>query len=89
MILYKYHLTICSEQLIRMPSPQQFRAVQVQGRKLCVWYEVNDKPSSDDFIDIQFMLVGTGDLAPVNAHYLGTVQKDGFVWHVYARRQHG
>jgi hypothetical protein len=87
MAIYKYVLELTRTQRIRIPSPQKFLAVQMQGSKPCVWYEVAQHPLTYDAID--FIIVGTGHNAPDNAQYLGTVQDNEFVWHVYARCEHG
>lgn len=89
MKIYKYKLVMDQSQVIRLPSPQKFLSVQYQGNDLCVWYEVNGSPSSDDFDDIEFIIAGTGHAAPDKSQYLGTVQQRAFVWHIYARCNHG
>lgn len=85
MIIYKYKLEMLERQTRRIPSPQRFLSAQLQGNKICLWYEVNEHPSSDCYDDIEFMIVGTGYRSPNDALYLGTVQTGEFVWHVYAR----
>lgn len=87
--ILKYKLSLQDGHTIRIPSPQRFLSVQYQYDDLCVWYEANAKPSEEDFDDIFFMVVGTGYPVPEKSQYLGTVQHGSFVWHIYAKCDHG
>lgn len=87
MKIHKYKISLMDSQLINIPSPQRFLSFQSQNGDLCVWYEVREKAKdvNTDFETIEFIIRGTGDSAPEDAQYLGTVQQLNFVWHLYAR----
>lgn len=55
---------------------------QMQGDRMTIWAEVvTDYPK----ITKRIHVVGTGNVIPENArHYLGTLQRAQFVFHIYA-----
>jgi hypothetical protein len=61
-------------------------SLQVQGDAVCLWIEVDvEKTASRE--ERRFELFGTGwVIRPSEGHrrlYIGTVQINGFVWHVF------
>lgn len=55
--------------------------VQMQNDTICIWAEVSDEAPVRE---LQINLVGTGqELSYFIGDYLGTVQRDSYVWHVY------
>lgn len=81
--IYKYPLQLTGSQMLTLPSSARFLSVQLQGDQLCLWAEVNT--GIGGVKDTVISIVGTGHVIPPGAvHYLGTVQQDQFVWHVYA-----
>jgi hypothetical protein len=82
--IHKYTLALVDGfQQIEVPAGAEFLTVQMQRGKVCVWAIVD----TDRLNEIEyFCIVGTGHpLAdkPKFVHYLGTVQQDTLVWHVF------
>lgn len=82
--IYKYMLAFTDSQTLTLPSSATPLTVQMQGRQICLWAEV----PTGQFVtekEVVISIVGTGRPIPPGAvNYLDTVQRDGFVWHVYA-----
>lgn len=90
MVIYKYPIDVVGKQTLRIPYPYKFLSFQSQGDGLCAWFAVNRNPSSDDYRDIELMIIGTGHM--INSgddgyskfpEHLGTAQLSGFVWHLF------
>lgn len=79
--IWKYDIDGGEVIKLTMPVGARPLAVQCQGRKMCLWAEV--EPGNDYSIRT-FVVLGTGSPMP-NAVlvYIGTVQREMFVWHVY------
>lgn len=85
-VIHKQELEITDRQVLRMPVDSKILCVQVQRGVLCVWYltELVVYPTLWERV---FYIFGTGH--PVDRpldDYIGTVQMDQFVWHVFAER---
>lgn len=88
--IYKYVLELKDTQVVDMHEGAVILTVQVQHtrgypfNRICLWAEVDtDKPVFMRTIKIY----GTGNPANTeNEVYVGTVQFDDFVWHVYRDR---
>ena len=82
--IYKYPLDIIDMQKIYMPRGAKILTVQMQGKQLCLWAEVDTKNQLDAR---RIAIVGTGSPAPEflvgYSQYISTVQERTFVWHVY------
>lgn len=94
--IWKYEVGLNQAQLISMPAGAKIRYLGVQDRRITLWAEVI---SDQKMIDRLFVIVGTGqDIEDAcnlisSQHrafrysearsYIGTVQIDEFVWHVY------
>ena len=84
--IYKYELEVTDEQIIYMPQNRQILSVSVQNGKICVWAIVDIlrvlKPTT-------FHIYGTGNTMPEidwnmeDRIFYGTVQLNGFVWHIF------
>lgn len=79
--IYKYPLQLVGRQVIKISEGHHILAAQLQGENICLWAEVcTDQP----LVEVPIFIVGTGQEVPFDAcGYLATVQKDGFVWHIY------
>ena len=54
----------------------------MQGLQICMWVELMP---SDEKYHQEVFIIGTGYEVPSDAYsYIGTVQDEGLVWHVYA-----
>lgn len=61
---------------------ERWLTVQAQHDQITAWYEVD--LSRGGRTDVTLRIVGTGNPRPMAQRpYLGTVQLDGLVWHVY------
>lgn len=81
MQILKFQLEIRSGiHVVKSPGGLYARAVQMQGDKLTIWGEAY--PGQDDSEHL-FQIIGTGQDISNDWHYRGTVQHQGYVWHVY------
>lgn len=81
--IYKYPLKLVEIQTIRA-SKQHFYplSVQVQNNEICLWAEIETNGFQDDPYSI--LICGTGQQLPnMPSVFIGTVQKEMFVWHIY------
>lgn len=82
-MIYKYPLVLTEKQSLAMPKNAEILDVQVQNNVIVLWALVD--PETNDEVR-KFEIFGTGvAMADVTRIYLGTVQKNGFVWHVFER----
>lgn len=86
-VVYKYPLDLLSApggQIgVLMPTVRQDLTLQLQNDNICLWSLVD--PDSVPEIRV-FQVVGTGWELPNevgDVNYIGTVQKNRFVWHVF------
>lgn len=83
-VIYKYPLKLGATTLT-MPLVADILCVQIQNHLICLWAEVADPdgPSKSR----EFVVLGTGHDIPERAGtsrmYIGTVQHNEFVWHVF------
>lgn len=80
--IYKYQLEVTDDiQKLSIPEGGQFLSVQEQNGGISIWFLV-DTHASD--CPREFVIHGTGHtVGEESVHHLGTVQMDGFVWHVF------
>lgn len=81
--IHKFRLTLSREQIIMMPQDAKVLCVQEQAGSICIWAEVF---TNEPLVEHHFWVVGTGqEITPdMDAMpYIGTVQDDRLVWHVY------
>lgn len=83
--IWKFPLNWNEAQIVNFPKGARILDVQLQGSTICVWAIVND----DQPMTIEpriIHVVGTGGEMPpqmYKEHYVGTVQTDGHVWHIF------
>lgn len=83
-VIYKFQLELVPEQIIELTYPLiDCLTVQLQNNIPTLWAIVN--PESDTIRKLKVEMFGTGreDKIIGNKKYLGTIQKDGFVWHFF------
>lgn len=81
--IYKYPLKLVDTQRIRISEISLPLSVQFQGKDLFMWVEHD---TTQPLIDRIVHIVGTGEDIPLEillSRYVGTVQNNGFVWHIY------
>jgi len=77
--IYKYPIEITGMQSIRAYEGATPIAFQLQGGIPMVWCIVDDNAKE---ADLWLYVYGTGQKTGNHA-YVGTIQKDGFVWHLF------
>lgn len=81
MRIYKYVLNIVSWQSVAMPIGARVLSVGNQNGHLCLWAMVDP---SKEIEPRGFSIIGTGNRIVVDpGPFVGTVQIDQFVWHVF------
>lgn len=84
--IHKYSLALTDVQALGLPGDANPLTVQFQRGELCLWAVVD--PAAPR-VPWEVRVLGTGQLFPEAplGQYVGTVQQENYVWHVYARRQ--
>lgn len=82
--IYNDNGNVRARSLIGMPQGARILSFQVQDGKYCLWAEVDsEKPKRTR----AFQIVGTGNEMPPDRiegeNYIGTVQNEHFVWHLF------
>ena len=79
--IFKYYLQLTDTQTLQMPEGFEVLNVSNEGGRIVFWAEADEE---EELVDIDFYVVGTGnELEHPLRVYMGTVQMNGFVWHVY------
>ena len=84
-VIYKYTLQITEEQTVLLPEGHKLLTVQTQEgigfNRVCLWVDVD--PAAVEH-PVKIFIYGTDNRTEeFKGKYLGTVQLNGFVWHVY------
>lgn len=80
-IIYKYPLELIEEQTIIIPQEHKLLCVQMQYGQAKIWALVNNASSSTK---LKVFHYGIGHNFYLGTkEYLGTYQKDTFVWHIF------
>lgn len=80
-IIYKYSLMLMDSQTLELSVGYEILTVQLQNQDICVWAIVEPKNVEQT---VQFQIIGTGDkIVDEELKYIGTVQRHGFVWHIF------
>lgn len=84
--IFKYPLAVSHEQKVVMPSDAKILSVQRQGTALCLWARVTPNAAKHERI---IRIFGTGhDIeADYGGRFIGTVQYDSLVWHIFEDAQ--
>jgi len=85
--IWKFPLDLCDQQQIPMPKGAQILTLQTQNGVPCIWVMVED-----DAVEAEmrtFEIFGTGtEITKEKGFgrcYIGTFQRQQFVWHVFER----
>ena len=78
--IYKYTLDVATEQNIETFEDFRIRHVDVQNGNICCWGEIDTSAPKETKT---IYVVGTGQEIPYGTYWVGTVLRDGCVWHVY------
>lgn len=84
-VIWKFPLAITDRQHIEMPLGGKFLHVDQQASTLTLWAAVDPTAKKGRHT---VRIVGTGHEFPPEwlPAYVGTVQMNGFVWHVFVER---
>lgn len=80
-VIYKYEIPIQDNFEIELPIDYHILTFQVQDNAPYIWvYHDTDDPKRK----VSFSMIGTGNfMIHKILTYVGTVQLDGFVWHLF------
>ena len=80
--IWKYEINITDEQTIMMPKGSRTLSFQLQNGIPCIWAVVEPNVEKEKR---KFFIAGTGNPFPceINAMFIGTIQNNGFVWHLF------
>lgn len=80
-VIHKYPIPLATVSRIDLPIDAFILTVQVQGNGPVMWAQVNP---ANELRPRTVYVIGTGHtVRDEHADYVGTVQIDGFVWHIY------
>jgi hypothetical protein len=83
--IFKYSLSIASEQTIEIPKGSKILHVDCQNNTPCLWALIND---TNPTVLMTIRIVGTGHECPhAIEDYIGSVQQfnGSYVWHIFGR----
>jgi len=85
--IWKYNLIAGNymKNIIEMPKNGEILSVQNQYNEIVLWIKINTNNKTEER---RFIIYGTGDnikFSSENINYIGTVQMDIDVWHVFER----
>ena len=85
LVVYKYEVPIADEFYLLLPIGWRPLAFQVQHDKPVLWCQIDQSNIHDRF---RFVVRGTGHTFEHEdiLRYIGTVQHQGFVWHLWGER---
>jgi hypothetical protein len=78
--IWKFQLRLTDLQIVSMPKGAEILTVQVQHGIITMWAKVN---TDAELVRVPIQIVGTGNPYQSVGKYIGTVQLDGFVWHLF------
>lgn len=83
-VIYKYTLSLIDRQNIEMPTGYEILSIGVQGSNLVLWAMV-DPEMKETKVPIEINGTGNGfvEFEGEEKKYIGTVQLEFFVWHVF------
>lgn len=80
-VIYKYSLD--ERNSFHLPVDFKILSVQIQNGSVCVWALVDTEAPTKTVL---FPVYGTGHKLPDDPGvYIGTVQDDNFVWHIFMK----
>lgn len=83
--IWKYAINLMEYQELIVPEDSFPLSFQLQDGFLRLWFHI--KNTNNKLVKIPVYIVGTGQQTPFTSttlvNYVGTIQKDGYVWHCY------
>lgn len=84
-IIYKETLELTTRQVKKLPKNARILSVQIQNNEITFWY-LFESVFKSDLEEKTFYIYGTGsDDISYNLEYVGTVQLNTFVWHIFTK----
>lgn len=83
-VVWKYPIDLKDHQAVLMQHEAKILCVQMQDGTPTIWAKV-DPARGQSFRHV--FVVGTGHYVPDGKTYLGTVQMNGYVWHVFIEEE--
>lgn len=87
--IWKFTLALTDSQTLTMPHNAKVLTVQMQHGNITLWAKVC--PAEPSAVR-QFAIVGTGHISNIaiinEKQYVGTVQDDSLVWHIFDLGEH-
>lgn len=87
-VIHKQSLELKDDdQTLQLPNTAEILSIQMQGGKICVWYQWYQHPANfTKTYDWIFRVIGTGHpFIDPGLKHLATVQDRQFVWHIFRR----
>lgn len=84
--IFKYKIHLIDTQSVTMPEGSEPLSVQLQDGDIQMWALVN-KDAPEEKVTVEIYGTGSAFPSPIEMYrrkFLGTVQKDGFVWHIFS-----
>lgn len=78
--IHKYVIDITCKQTIQVPDNAVPLCFQLQNGVPCLWCKVD---TEQPMKELNLFIAGTGHNIEAHWAYIGTIQKDGFVWHLF------
>lgn len=80
--IWKYKLMLIESQSLFLPKHAEILTAQIQNGDISIWALLD--PEKEQEL-VRFAIRGTGHrINGDEGRYIATVQKDGFVWHIFA-----
>jgi hypothetical protein len=83
--IYKYQLSLQGVDIRTLPADFEVLSVQIQHNIITMWAYVDDTSNA---CEVEIKIIGTGTEFKNRRKYsyIGTVQLDSFVWHIFIKR---
>lgn len=84
--IHKYIVPVIdTATVIKLKADYTILSIQNQGGNITLWVSESDSSELHN-IEVSFFVIGTGGSLIENTEYLGTVQVNQYVWHVFIRQ---
>lgn len=80
--IHKWQLQMADNQILEIPMNAEILSAQFQSDVLCIWALVS---AHERMLENRHIFIfGTEhEIDHVDLRYINTVQRDGFVWHIF------
>ena len=81
--IYKYPIEIIDIQMVKLPKEAIILTVQLQHGKPFIWVYVDPNEIEAEDVTLRVYMTGQEIDDSLDLTYVGTIQENGFVWHVF------